>query len=104
MNIQEQIQIVEDNLNEYGQCNITLEEFNFLKDELYSAGCLAGIELGRKDAIEEYTNKLYKRIGRNKIIAKGLANHNKYKELALTNLDLEEIEMIAEEMKEGQNE
>lgn len=31
MTIDEQIQIVEDNLNEYGVCNITLEEFNYLK-------------------------------------------------------------------------
>lgn len=130
MSIQDQIQIIEDNLNEYGQCNITLEEFNYLKDELYSAGCLAGIELGRKeaieeyesaeipiihgkdelegyrkkvraDAIDEYTKKLRKRIEGNKIIADHLAKNDKFKELALTNLDLEEIEMIAEDMMEG---
>lgn len=53
MTREEQLQIVEDNLNEYGQCNITLEEYNFLKDELYSSGCLAGIELGRAEVIEE---------------------------------------------------
>lgn len=41
MNIEEQIQIVEDNLNEYGQCNITLEEFDYLKKQI------------RADAIEE---------------------------------------------------
>ena len=53
MTLTEQIQIVEDNLNEYGQSNITFEEYNFLKDELYSSGCIAGIELGRTEAIEE---------------------------------------------------
>lgn len=53
MKIQEQIQIIEDNLKEYGQCNITIDEFNYLKDELYSSGCLAGIELGRADAFDE---------------------------------------------------
>lgn len=58
MSIEEQIQIVEDNLNEYGQSNITLEEYNFLKDELYSSGCLAGIELGRTEAIEEFLEKV----------------------------------------------
>lgn len=34
MNIKEQIQIIEDNLHEYGQCNITLEEFEFLKKQI----------------------------------------------------------------------
>lgn len=53
MKIQEQIQILEDNLNEYGQCNITIEEYNFLQDEIYSSGCLAGIELGKKEQKEE---------------------------------------------------
>lgn len=57
MTIQEQIQIVEDNLNEYGQCNITIDEFNFLKDEFYSSGCLAGIELGRAEAFDEFVAK-----------------------------------------------
>lgn len=59
---------------------------------------------GREDAIEEYTNKLRKRIERNKIIAERFADNDKFEELALTNLDLEEIEMIAEHMKEGKNE
>lgn len=58
MTIQEQIQIIEDNLNEYGQCNITIEEYNYLKDELYSSGCLAGIELGKIYAIEEIHTEL----------------------------------------------
>lgn len=62
MSIQEQIQILEDNLNEYGQCNITIEEYNYLKDEIYADGCLAGIELGKKDAIDEYKNKLWEDI------------------------------------------
>lgn len=53
MTLAEQIQIVEDNLKEYGVCDITIEEFNYLKDELYSSGCLAGIELGRTDAFAD---------------------------------------------------
>ena len=59
MKIQEQIQIVEDNLKEYGQCNITIEEFNYLKDELYSSGCLAGIELGKADMLKEIEEGMY---------------------------------------------
>ena len=54
MTLAEQIQIVEDNLNEYGVCDITIEEFNYLKDELYSSGCLAGIELGKLDGAREF--------------------------------------------------
>lgn len=34
MTIDEQIQVFEDNLNEYGVCNITFEEFNYLKDRI----------------------------------------------------------------------
>lgn len=34
MTIQEQLEIVEANLNEYGQCNITLEEFIYLKQQI----------------------------------------------------------------------
>ena len=34
MAIKEQLQIVEDNLNEYGQCNITLEEFGLFKQQI----------------------------------------------------------------------
>lgn len=34
MTIKEQLQIVEENLNEYGQCNITLEEFEYLKNQI----------------------------------------------------------------------
>ena len=58
MTLAEQIQIVEDNLKEYGVCDITIEEFNYLKDELYSSGCLAGMELGRKDAIAEISREM----------------------------------------------
>lgn len=58
MSIEEQIQILEDNLNEYGQCDITIEEYNYLKDEIYADGCLAGIELGKKETIEEFRKYL----------------------------------------------
>lgn len=58
MTIAEQIQIVEDNLNEYGVCDITLEEYNYLKDELYSSGCLAGIELGKAEVLDKVAEKL----------------------------------------------
>lgn len=58
MSIQEQIQIVEDNLNEYGQSNITLEEFIYLKDEIYADGCLAGMELGRADGARDFAEWL----------------------------------------------
>ena len=57
MTIDEKIQILEDNLNEYGVCNITLEEYNYLKDEIYADGCLSGIEVGKADAIEELKSK-----------------------------------------------
>lgn len=58
MTLAEQIQIVEDNLKEYGVCDITIEEFNYLKDELYSSGCLAGIELGKLDGAREFAEWL----------------------------------------------
>lgn len=48
MDIKDQLQIIEDNLNEYGQCNITLEEFNYLKKQI------------KADAIEEVTDELLK--------------------------------------------
>lgn len=46
MTIQEQIQIVEANLNEYGQCNITSEEFIYLKQQI------------RAEAIDEFLNEV----------------------------------------------
>lgn len=61
MTLEEQIQIVEDNLNEYGVFDITIEEFNYLKDELYSSGCLAGIELGKLDGAREFAELLKKK-------------------------------------------
>ena len=70
MTLEEQIQIVEDNLNEYGVCDITIEEFNYLKDELYSSGCLAGIELGKLDGARNFAEWLcgkYSRIGQDSI-------------------------------------
>ena len=62
MTLAEQIQIVEDNLNEYGVCDITIEEFNYLQDELYSSGCLAGIELGKLDGAKEFAKYVIDKI------------------------------------------
>lgn len=91
MSIQDQLQIVEDNLNEYGQCNITLEEFNFLKEQI------------RADAIEEYKIALHTKYKENKAFAYSVWGGNIYKYDAMANLDLEEIDEIAEQLKEQKN-
>lgn len=52
MTIEEELEIVENNINEYGICDVTLKEWNALKDGAYADGVLAGIELGKKETID----------------------------------------------------
>lgn len=78
MSIQDQLQIVEDNLNEYGQCNITLKEFNYLKEQI------------RADAIEEYRVELHEKYTHNKYLYESNIEH--------WNLDMEEVDEIAAQL------
>lgn len=54
----------------------------------------------RADAIEQYRQALHIQYSQNKAIAIRCAKGNRMKKLALTNLDLEEIDNIAEQLKE----
>lgn len=71
MTIKEQIEIVESNIAEYGVCDITIEEYKYLKQQIradaerdfqnsdYWNDYLAKvISDARADAIDEYMNKL----------------------------------------------
>ena len=81
MTLTEQIQIVEANLNEYGQCNITFEEYNYLKKQI------------RADAIDEFKSVWDERV-------KDLIHWCKDKRLlGLTQAD-EMFDEIAEQLKE----
>lgn len=86
MNIAQELSIVRDNIAEYGMTNITQLEY----DAIY--------QQGRADAIDEYSNELFKVIERCTVNCK----------LDLTVDDLHNLEVIirglAEEMKEQKNE
>lgn len=60
MSLEEKIEIIESHLNKYGCAEITIEEYLDLKDGIFKAGCLAGVELGIKKAIDELTDKINK--------------------------------------------
>lgn len=53
MTIEQRLSVIENNLNAYGQWDVTQTEWNALKINEYSCGCLEGIKLGRKNAIAE---------------------------------------------------
>lgn len=55
---------------------------------------------GKADGIEEYRQALHIQHSQNKVLAIKCAKGNQDTELALTNLDLEEIDNIAEQLKE----
>lgn len=56
----------------------------------------------RADAIEEFKQALHTQFEQNKALAKRCSRGDRVKELALTNIDLEEVDNIAEQLKEQQ--
>ena len=57
----------------------------------------------RADAIEEFKQALHTQFVQNKALAKRCSRGDRVKELALTNIDLEEVDNIAEQLRSKQN-
>lgn len=64
----------------------------------------ADYKQGRADAIDEFTQALHTQFEQNKALAKRCLSGNRVKELALTNIDLEEVDNTSEQLKEQKNE